>query len=145
MPPGTRRTPSGIAYDRAGPPGAPSVLLLHAGVADRRMWDGVWSALAVDHDVVRLDLRGYGDSTSPPTGALAPHDDVLETLTHLDVARCHLVGASFGAGVAVEVALTSPELAESLVLVAPGGSLDPRDDPEPAGLRRRRGRGHGGR
>ena len=56
-------------------------------------------------------------------GPLSPVDDVLDTLAGLGVGRCHLVGASFGAGVAVEVALTSPEQVDSLLLAAPGGSL----------------------
>ena len=37
--------------------------------------------------------------------------------------RCHLAGASLGAGVAVEVALTRPPVVASLLLAAPGGSL----------------------
>ncbi len=115
--------PNGIAYDRAGPRGGQTVVLIHAGVADRRMWEGQWSGLTAEHDVVRLDLRGFGESTARPPGALSPHDDVLECLTYLGVERADLVGASYGAGVAVEVALTRPELVGSLVLVAPGGSL----------------------
>jgi pimeloyl-ACP methyl ester carboxylesterase len=39
------------------------------------------------------------------------------------VDRCHVVGASFGAGVAVEVSLTRPSAVASLLLAAPGGSL----------------------
>lgn len=120
----TSRTPSGIAYDRAGPDGPDvPVVLLHAGVADRRMWDPQWPGLTRERDAVRLDLRGYGESTQPPRAALAPVDDVLETLSLLDISRCHLVGASYGAGVAVEVAVTHPERVASLVLSAPGGSL----------------------
>ena len=71
------RTTAGIAYDRAGPRGDLPVILLHAGVADRRMWDSLWSALAVERDVVRLDLRGFGESTTRPRGMLSPVDDVL--------------------------------------------------------------------
>jgi len=99
------------------------VLLLHAGVADRRMWDFQWPALTAERDVVRLDLRGFGESVMRPRGALFPVDDVLDTLAELGIGRCHLVGASFGAGVAVEVALTQSELVESLLLSPPGGSL----------------------
>jgi pimeloyl-ACP methyl ester carboxylesterase len=44
-------------------------------------------------------------------------------LAELGIERCHLVGASFGAGVAVEVALSRPEQVASLLLSAPGGSL----------------------
>lgn len=119
----TLHTPAGIAYDRAGPRSGLPVVLLHAGVADRRMWNPQWSAITARHDAVRLDLRGFGESTAPPHGALCPVDDVIDTLTALGIIRCHLVGASFGAGVAVEVALTRPDLVESLLLVAPGGSL----------------------
>lgn len=119
----TSWSPTGIAYDRAGPRDDLPVVLLHAGVADRRMWDPQWAALTAVRDAVRLDLRGFGESTARPDGALSPVHDVLDTLASLGVARCHLVGASFGAGVAVEAALTRPELVASLLLVAPGGSL----------------------
>jgi 3-oxoadipate enol-lactonase len=119
----TLHTTAGIAYDRAGPSGGLPVVLLHAGVADRRMWDPQWPELTAERDAVRLDLRGFGGSAERPRGALSPVDDVLETLAELGIGRCHLVGASFGAGVAVEVALTQPELVESLLLSAPGGSL----------------------
>lgn len=119
----TSLSPTGIAYDRAGPRADLPVVLIHAGIADRRMWDPQWSALTAIRDVVRLDLRGFGESTERPSGAISAVGDVLDTLAGLGIGRCHLVGASFGAGVAVEVALTSPERVDSLLLVAPGGSL----------------------
>ncbi len=112
-----------LEYDRAGPLGGVPVVLLHAGIADRRMWDPQWSALTADHDVIRLDLRGFGDSTTRPDGLLSHVDDVLGSLVRLGVGRCQLVAASLGAGIAVEVALTRPELVASLLLSAPGGSL----------------------
>ena len=117
------RTTAGIAYDRAGPRGDLSVVLLHAGVADRRMWDPLWSALAVERDVVRLDLRGFGESTTRPRGILSPVDDVLDTLAEVGIDRSHFVGASFGAAVAVEAALTRPGQVASLLLSPPAGSL----------------------
>ena len=119
----TRRSTSGIAYDRAGPTGRTPIVLIHAGVADRRMWDPQWPALTADRDVLRLDLRGFGESDQLPAGPLSPVDDLLDTLEHAGIDRCHLVGASFGAGVAVEAALVRPDLAQSLFLSAPGGSL----------------------
>jgi 3-oxoadipate enol-lactonase len=126
----TSRTLAGIAYERAGPRGDLPVVLIHAGVADRRMWDPIWPALGAEYDAVRLDLRGFGESAARPRGALFPVDDVLDTLAELDIQRCHLVGASFGAGVAVEVALTRPGRVESLLLSAPGGSLIPEVTPD---------------
>lgn len=99
------------------------MLLLHAGVADRRMWDPVWGGLTSSHDVVRVDLRGYGESSTRPDGPLDAVDDVVLTLRALDVPRCHVVAASYGAGVAVELALRAPDVVASLLLCAPGGEL----------------------
>jgi 3-oxoadipate enol-lactonase len=87
------------------------------------MWDPIWSALAAERDVVRLDLRGFGESTRRPRGMLSPVDDVLDTLAEVGIDRGHFVGASFGAAVAVEVALTRPRQVASLLLSPPGGSL----------------------
>lgn len=114
---------NGIVYDREGPRGEMPVLLIHAGVADRRMWDPIWQVLVRERDVVRLDLRGFGDSAERPAGPGSLAGDVLAVLAHAGIDRCHLVGASLGAGVAVEVALTSPSALASLFLAAPAGSL----------------------
>jgi 3-oxoadipate enol-lactonase len=119
----TSYTSNRIAYDRAGPRGQLPVVLIHAGVADRRMWEPIWPALTRERDVVRLDLRGFGDSAERPAGLVSQAEDVLGALANIGVARCHLVGASFGAGVAVETALTRPSAVASLLLAAPAGSL----------------------
>jgi pimeloyl-ACP methyl ester carboxylesterase len=116
-------TSSGIAYDCLSPHGGVPVLFLHAGVADRRMWDPRWEALAATWDVARLDLRGFGFSDRAPTGPLSEVADVLATMDEARMGRVHLVGASLGAGIAVEVALTAPERVASLCLCPPGGSL----------------------
>ncbi|MHB1433042.1 MAG: alpha/beta fold hydrolase [Streptosporangiaceae bacterium] len=119
----TSFTCNGIAYDREGPRGELPVVLIHAGVADRRMWDPIWPVLVRERDVVRMDLRGFGDSAERPTGPVSLAGDVLGALAEADIDRCHLVGASLGAGVAVEVALTRPPAVASLFLAAPAGSL----------------------
>ncbi|MFD5316066.1 alpha/beta fold hydrolase [Streptomyces sp. NPDC127098] len=127
----TSSTPTGIAYDRAGPAGGPPVVLIHAGVADRRMWDPLWPELTAERDAIRLDLRGFGDSGDRPAGALSPVGDVLDVLAALGVTGpSHLVGASYGAGVAVELALAEPSSVASLLLAAPGGSLIPELTPD---------------
>jgi 3-oxoadipate enol-lactonase len=112
-----------LAYDREGPAGRLPVVLIHAGIADRRMWDPQWESLVAARDAVRLDLRGFGESTSRPAGPLDNVADVIGTLEDLGITECHVAGASFGGGVAVEVALTRPGLVRSLLLCPPGGSL----------------------
>jgi 3-oxoadipate enol-lactonase len=114
------RTVAGIAYDDEGS-GEP-IVLVHAGVADRRMWSGLAAELAREHRVIRHDTRGAGE-TLPPTGPWAHHTDLLHLLDELLVGRAHVIGASMGAGIAVEAALARPEAVASLVLAAPGGAL----------------------
>jgi 3-oxoadipate enol-lactonase len=98
------------------------VVLIHAAVCDRRMWDELVPALS-SRRVVRMDLRGFGDSTSRPDVPLSHHEDVAALLDELRIRAAHLVGVSMGAGVAAEVALARPKLVGSLLLVAPGGWL----------------------
>jgi 3-oxoadipate enol-lactonase len=114
------RTSTGLAFEIAGA-GEP-IVLIHAGVADRRMWDPQWAAFSAAGRVVRYDLRGYGESL-PPTGPWSQHADLLGLLGELGIERAHFVAASVGAGIAVEAALAQPSIAASLVLAAPGGAL----------------------
>ncbi len=119
-PPPGGRTPAGIAYDDEGS-GAP-LALIHAGVADRRMWAELVAAMRDRHRVIRHDLRGVGESV-PPTGPWSHHTDCLDLLDELLITRAHAVGASLGPGVAVEAALARPDAVASLILGAPGGAL----------------------
>lgn len=114
---------TGLAHDRAGDPEGPTVVLVHAGIADRRMWDPVQDRLTASLDVVRMDLRGFGESVVPPSGPWSHTDDVARTLEALGVTRAHLVGCSLGAGVCAELAVERPDSVASLVLAAPGGAL----------------------
>jgi 3-oxoadipate enol-lactonase len=95
----------------------PVVILLHAGVADLRMWDIQAGVLAADHRVVRLDLRGYGQSPIDPGVPCNDAEDVLAFLEALGVDRFALVGASYGGYVALQVATAAAERVERLVLL----------------------------
>ncbi|HEY8987876.1 MAG TPA: alpha/beta fold hydrolase, partial [Candidatus Limnocylindrales bacterium] len=68
------RTAAGIAFDHRGS-GSPLVLV-HAGVADRRMWDPQLPTLSAAHRVIRYDARGFGESL-PPQGSWSQHTDLL--------------------------------------------------------------------
>ena len=134
-------TTAGIAYDRSELPGSTSRLLfLHAGVADRRMWQPQWIELADRYDLTRLDLRGFGESATMPSGNRFSHaGDVVALMDELGLRDAHLIGSSFGAGVALEVALTDPRRVRSLLLCPPGGSaLDTLTDDLNAFIRRER-------
>ena len=114
-----------ISHDVTG--SGPAVLLIHAGVADRRMWEPQLSDLARRHRVVRVDLRGFGASPLPP----GPYDHVTDVVTVLEdigVVRAAVVGASFGRLVAQELARRNPERVELLLLLCPASVLLQPDD-----------------
>lgn len=104
-----------LAYDRAGK--GPVVLLLHAGLGDRRMWDDQVEALAEHFTVIRYDARGFGETRKPPV-PYAPYADALALLDHLGIAQAHLVGVSMGSQTAIELAVAAPERVSALVAVA---------------------------
>lgn len=91
-------------------------MLLHAGVGDRRLWDGQVEAFARERLVVRPDLRGFGESPLPG-GPFSHVEDVRALLEHLGLRRADLVGNSFGGRVALDFALAHPERTGALVLV----------------------------
>src|SRR4051812_13805242 len=106
-------------------PGAgPTIVLLHAGVSDRRCWREVGERLT-GRDVVAYDRRGFGEV--PPAGAPFRHvDDLLAVLDAVSPdAPAWLVGSSMGGGVALDAALEAPGRIARLVLLAPAISGDP--------------------
>ena len=103
-----------IGYDTVGD--GPAVVLVHAGVGDRRLWDNQMDAFSAGHQVVRLDLRGFGETTIPG-GPFSYIDDVRALLDDLRLERAALVGNSFGGRVTLDFALVHPERTTALVLV----------------------------
>ena len=106
-----------IHYERTGE-GMP-VIFLHAGVADSRMWEPQVAAFARHFDVIRPDMRGFGQSELPP-GRWSPVHDLLGLVDHLHLKPAHLVGCSIGGGVAIDFAIEHGERVSKLVLVGPG-------------------------
>ena len=110
--------------------GGASVALLHAGVADRRSWDGVVEALRPDGlDVVAHDRRGYGDTPAAEPGSTFTHvDDLVVVLDALGVDQALLVGNSMGGALALDTALLHPSRVSGLVLIGAGVSGMTDDD-----------------
>jgi pimeloyl-ACP methyl ester carboxylesterase len=121
----TSKTPTGIAYDYTpGPASAPTLLFVHAGIADRRMWDDPIAALTPKLGALRVDLRGFGDSdTDTDTQGWTHAQDLADALDAARLSAVHVVAASFGAGVAMQLAMAYPERVRSLVLAPPGGAM----------------------
>lgn len=103
---------------------APPLVLLHPGVADSRVWDGVLPRLTEGRRVIRYDARGYGRSPAP-TAPFSLGADLIAVLDHFDVARAFLAGSSMGGTTAIGLALGDPARVAGLALLVPGITGNP--------------------
>jgi 3-oxoadipate enol-lactonase len=98
----------------------PDVLLVHAGIADSRMWEPLADRLvAAGYRAIAPDLQGFGQTPLSP-GVVSNADDLVALLDELEIAAAAVVGASFGGRVALELALRAPQRVRALALLASG-------------------------
>ncbi|MGC1412657.1 MAG: alpha/beta hydrolase [Acetobacteraceae bacterium] len=97
-----------------------TLLLLHAAMGSSMRWYAAVPPLARHYRVVRMDLRGHGESQVPSPEPPLTMDrlvqDVRELLDHLGCGEVHLVGNSAGGYVGQNLAMASPGRVRSLML-----------------------------
>jgi pimeloyl-ACP methyl ester carboxylesterase len=130
LPPGTLvRVPDrGDVFVRyqAGPPGAPTVLLLHGWMASADLnWLGTFPALAGRYHVVAMDHRGHGRGirSREPFRLEDCADDAAGLLRVLGVRNAITAGYSMGGPVALLLARRHPDRVRGLVLIATAAEL----------------------
>ncbi len=110
-----------LAHDRAGS-GEPLVLV-HALGADRGVWEPVMDRLTATHDVIAVDMPGFGESPElpedVPVTAAAIATAIGSTLDSLGVGPAHVAGISLGGWVALEFAKSDRCL--SVTALCPAG------------------------
>ena len=119
--------PEGLAIRVHGR--GPDVILIHGVLGDYRQWEPISLMLSPRYRVIAVSRRFHWPNP-PPSGTVdysfekhsADLDDLLRSF-HRPV---HLVGHSYGAGVALLTVLHHPEQVRSLTLIEPPfGSLVP--------------------
>lgn len=115
----------GLELHRSGT-GEPLVLL--HGVGSRwQVWQPVLAALAAEHDVIAVDLPGFGasapDGTTPSIPALTTRVEAL--FAELGAERPHVAGNSMGGAIALELARRGS--VRSATAVSPAGFWTPRE------------------
>jgi 3-oxoadipate enol-lactonase len=95
------------------------VVLIHAGVANLRMWDAQVEAMKDRYRLIRYDTRGFG-KTETDAVAFSNRADIAALLDHLGEPSAHIVGLSRGGQIALDFALEFPDRVRSLTVVAGG-------------------------
>lgn len=117
--------PVTLAYTRVGS-GEP-LLLLHGIGHHRQAWDPVIDILAVERDVIAVDLPGFGESPALADGLvhdLATMNAALGALCQaLEIERPHVAGNSLGGLLALE--LGREKLVRSVTALSPAGFWSP--------------------
>jgi pimeloyl-ACP methyl ester carboxylesterase len=111
---------------QAGPPGAPTVLLLHGWMASADLnWLGTFPALAGRYHVVAMDHRGHGRGirSREPFSLEDCADDADGLLRELGVRNAIVVGYSMGGPVALLLARRHADRVRGLVLIASAAEL----------------------
>jgi pimeloyl-ACP methyl ester carboxylesterase len=100
-----------------------TVVMVHGATADHRIWEMQREAIARDFRYIALDQRYFGANPWSDQGArysLGTHaEDLAAFIRALDVGPVHLVGWSYGGGVALNLGVKHPELVRSLFLYEP--------------------------
>jgi len=94
------------------------LMLVHAGIADCRMWNDQFRVFAEKYQTIRYDRRGFG-KTPMVAGDYSHHHDLYELLKALDIKQAVLVGCSQGAKTSTDFTLEHPEMTKALILVGP--------------------------
>lgn len=97
-----------------------TLLLLHAAMGNSLRWFQWVPALAQRYRVVRLDLRGHGDSQIPaPDSEFSLAElvsDAAAVLDEVGAESAHVVGNSAGGYVAQQLAIHHPQRVKTLAL-----------------------------
>ncbi len=111
-----------IYYEEHGS-GVP-VLLTHGYAASSRMWQPQIPALSARYRLILWDMRGHGQTDSPPRqedySEAATVEDMRQLLQHLGVAQAVIGGLSLGGYMSLAFHLAHPEMVRALILCDTG-------------------------
>lgn len=117
----------GINFEESGNPDGHPVVMGHSLGCSLRMWDPQMAVLEPDYRVIRLDMRGHGDSDAPagPYTMDQLADDVIGVMDQLGIEKAHWVGLSIGGMYGQSLLLRYPERFTSAALCDTASFMPP--------------------
>jgi pimeloyl-ACP methyl ester carboxylesterase len=106
-----------LYYEVAG--AGPSLVLIHAGVANLRQWEPQVPAFAERYRVIRYDTRGWGQSESEHV-EFTNRDDLAAVLDHVGESSARVLACSRSGSIALDFTVTQPDRVDALIVVAGG-------------------------
>ncbi|MGZ8202435.1 MAG: alpha/beta fold hydrolase [Burkholderiales bacterium] len=108
-------------YTEAWRTDPPETILLYSGYCrTMEFWRAWVPLLGRDYRVLRMDPRGYGDTTKPPPGApitaAGLANDAIGLMDALGLERVHWVGESTGGTIGLQAAADHPRRIASVTL-----------------------------
>lgn len=101
-------------YSDAGEP----LLVLHGLFGNLSNWGAHCKKFAETYAVYGVDLRNHGDSPhADELNYQVMAEDIRELLHQLKIEHCYMIGHSMGGKVAMQLALTYPNLVRKLIVV----------------------------
>lgn len=102
----------------SGPQGGPSLVLIHALGTDLTIWDGLIPLLPAALRILRFDLRGHGQSDTPPApyamGQLVR--DAERLIDHFGLKDAVVLGLSVGGLIAQGLAIKRLDQVRAMIL-----------------------------
>ncbi|MHC1730025.1 MAG: alpha/beta fold hydrolase [Syntrophobacteraceae bacterium] len=98
------------------------LLFIHGLGLSTRDWEKQVDFFSRHYRVVTYDIRGHGRSEKPlgPYSIRQFADDATAFIQSLSIAPVHIVGLSMGGMIAFQMAVSTPELVKTLVIVNSG-------------------------
>ncbi len=96
------------------------LILLHGGFGTFETFAALLPTLALDHQVIGVDLYGHGRTalTNRPFRFEHMADDIAALIQHLGLEKADLLGYSFGGAIALQTAIRHPEIVNKLVVIS---------------------------
>lgn len=118
-------TDGNLVYETSGVSDGDALLFCHSLGANLQLWDRQVALFENSHKIIRLDLRGHGQSDifSSPYSIDMLAKDVIHLLDHLDIQCCSFIGLSLGSMIGLWLAANHPHRFIQMALAGASASV----------------------